>query len=172
VRIPLFGALHSGCGRCGVWPRRLTEPALQEEYMVPSFSWASKVGACQFLEEVWEENASQVFQVQDIRCESVDRNPFGRFTACSLKIRGQVLDMGVASTVNKDRKYVQNCRTEYSYLVFPHVLDELDPLDPEWYESALEKAVQYDFDATDDIPGDYGLVKCSRCLSAMDIAYH
>ena len=156
VRPLFYGALHSGCERFGVWPHRLNEQPPQEEYVVPSISWASKVGACEFLEAVWEEEAMQKVQIRGFRCERGHQNPFGRFTECAVDIQGHILDAGVISTVGKDRKYLQNCRTEYAHIVFPHVFDELDPLDPEWYETAVEKATQYDFDATDDIPGDYG----------------
>src|SRR3569833_3117988 len=52
TRIPLWGALDSGCERCGVWRRRLSEPPQCGDYVVPSFSWASRVGACELLENM------------------------------------------------------------------------------------------------------------------------
>ena len=159
VRIALWGAVASGCERCGVWPRQLSEPPPREDYTIPSFSWASKVGACSFLENVWASDFKQVMQIRQIRMESAQENPFGRFTACSMQIRGLVVDMEVLSTVNKDRKYAQGCRTEYAYLVFPGVLPESQAPVSNWYESVRADAVQYEFDAIDDIPEDGRAVK-------------
>ena len=159
VRTALWGAVRSGCERCGVWPRQLPEPPPRENYIVPSFSWASKAGACSFLESVWASDFKQVMQIRQIQMESAQENPFGRVTACSIQLRGLVLDMEVLSTVNKDRKYVQGCRTEYAYLVFPGVLPEAQRPASSWYESVRADAVQYEFDTIDAIPQDGRSVK-------------
>ena len=159
VRIALWGAVRSGCERCGVWPRRLSETPPRETYIIPSFSWASRVGACSFLESVWGNDFKQVIQIRQIQCDSARENPFARFTACSMQIQGLALNMKVISTVDKDRKFVQGCRTEYAYLVFPGVLPTFQAPATDWYESVRADAVQYDFDAVDDIPPDGQSVK-------------
>jgi hypothetical protein len=73
--------------------------------------------------------------------------------------RGFILDMEVISTVEKDREYVQGCRTEYAYLILLGVLRTPQAPASEWYESAKSNAVAYDFNTTDDIPADGQPVK-------------
>lgn len=157
-RQPLWGSLNSGCDTCGHWPRRLQEPLHSAGYIVPSFSWASRFGPCGFLADVWRDAFQQKAKIIQLQCTSADRNPWGRFTSCSIEIRGIVLNMEVISTVGKDRKFVNTCRTEYSYLVFPST-QSADAAGDIWFEAARAKGFQYVWDAIDDIPADGQPVK-------------
>ncbi|CAH0045134.1 unnamed protein product [Clonostachys solani] len=159
VRIALWGAVSSGCDRCGIWPRRLTELAPRAQYIIPTFSWASRIGGCEYLNKVWDDAYQQVSEIKSTCFESTPESPFGRFNMCSLKISGPVKDMTVLSTVNKDRKYTSGCRTEYAYLFDPTVYESLCLCNlDEQFEQARLLATRFDFDAVDDIPADGKLV--------------
>jgi hypothetical protein len=160
VRIALWGAVSSGCNRCGVWPRRLTNAAPHAQFIVPSFSWASRIGACEYLDEPWNDTYRQVGEIKGVCFEPVPESPFGRFKICSLKMRGWLQDMTIMSTVNKDRKYTSGCRTEYAYLFDPAVYEALQMCDlDERFEKAGLLAFAFNFDAVDDIPADGQLVQ-------------
>lgn len=160
VRIALWGAVSSGCDRCGVWPRRLKNAPPQAHFAMSSFSWASRIGACEYLDEPWNGAYQQVCEIKGVHLESVPENPFGRFKSCSLRLHGWLQGMAIMSTVNKDRKYTSGCRTEYAYLFDPpayRALEECD-LDERFNEAELH-AIAFDFDAVDDIPADGQIVQ-------------
>jgi hypothetical protein len=157
-RQSLWGSVRSGCNICGHWPRRLQEPPPSASYIVPTFSWASRFGSCEFITDVWKDAFQQMVEIIQFQCTAVDRNSWGRFTSCSIEIKGNVLNMEVISTVGKDRKFVNTCRTEYSYLVFPSV-ERADAVDDSWFEGARAEGFNYSWDAIDDIPEDGAPVK-------------
>lgn len=155
TQIALRGALRSGCRNCGIWPHRLAQEGPDARYVVPSFSWASRVGACEYLKEPWDGSYHQVCQINDVHVQSMIENPFGRFGLCSLRIHGRLISMVVLSTIKKDRRHVDGCRTEYAYLldaVASAALKTCD-IDSTLYD-AKRSAHSLLFDAVDDIPED------------------
>ena len=98
----------------------------------------------------------QMARILDFQADTWSLNPWGRFTACSIRIQGTFLDMKVVSTMGKDRKFVNTCRTEFAYLVWPwkQTSRKPDEVDDSWFEATRATSCQYDFDAIDDIPAD------------------
>lgn len=157
------------CENCRPHPRRI--PWTRDE-PIPSFSWASRFGPCEFVYDSWKLNGSiEVASIERIECLMDEEDPFlkvrqlvpenwpqdpcGRY----LRVRGSLYPCLHFST--RGRGFDLNlsmslCRKEYAWAVPDHLVkgwnlsrDAKDILD-----DARNCGKEYCIDAGDDLPPD------------------
>ncbi|EWY80005.1 hypothetical protein FOYG_16805 [Fusarium oxysporum NRRL 32931] len=155
-----FKNMQALCEGCRPWPRRIaTKPkTLDENIMVPSFSWAAKIGPCEFISCVWTDTYEQMAEVREVLYLHDSRNPFGRVRQARLLIAGFCQRFYIYSTVGKDRKYVEGCDREFVYIcdAVTHVdiCMAIANEDKNWFDLIHNEPDHIWFDARDDIPMD------------------
>jgi hypothetical protein len=150
------------CMDCAPLPNRLPPPP-SPEYTVPSFSWASRFGPCEFIRSVWNdaEGYVQTATVENVQCEPDARNRFGRVIRCSIRLRGHVEEYHIYSTLGKariisghDRDFAYICNSATHNKIRARLAARHPPTDDEWFPLVKEEGTCFWIDAADDIPPD------------------
>ena len=152
------------CPSCRPYPRRRLANSPRHEggagEFVPSFSWASRFGPCEFMHDPWRLNEYvAVAEILRAECRVSPRSPFGGVLAGFVDIKASLYRALHFSTSGWSREELIDmnlCLTQHAYVV-----DEGFP--SRWNVSATKKVVfghvkgcgrEFKVDAGDDLPPD------------------
>ncbi|KEF52280.1 uncharacterized protein A1O9_11520 [Exophiala aquamarina CBS 119918] len=161
------------CNNCRPHPRRIPwTPA----HPIPSFSWASRFGPCEFVYESWKFKGSvEVASIERIECLMDEENPFLRVRGLDpanwpedpcgryLRIRGSLYACLHFSTYGRGKEFnisMNLCLKEYAWAVPEYLVRSWDfSRDAqEILADAREYGKEYCIDAGDDLPGDHSRI--------------
>lgn len=149
------------CEDCRPHPRRVADTK------VPSFSWASRFGPAEFLEEPWRtyDYFKPMAEISEVKCQVDAQNPYGIVTGGYIDFKTATLYPVLHfSTVGWElTDFVHSsvgCQKHYACLVdtgFSNRLN-MDRSSKEIFEDARHCGIRYTVDATDDIPPNESVV--------------
>ncbi|KAM6532642.1 hypothetical protein FALCPG4_005696 [Fusarium falciforme] len=154
------------CPNCRPYPRRrISDGPLRAPVseFVPSFSWASRFGPCEFMHDPWRLNEYvAVAEVIRADCRASQQSPFGRILAGFIDLKANLYRALHFSTTGWSRNELVGmnlCLTQHAYVV-----DEGFP--SRWDMSAHKEIFshvkgcgrRFKVDASDDLPPDGSVV--------------
>ncbi|PKS08492.1 hypothetical protein jhhlp_004876 [Lomentospora prolificans] len=149
------------CPDCRPWPRRIRQHSDEPSSRVPTFSWASRFGPCEFITEVWGDDFVPVADVIGVHCETSEASPFGIVRGGHVDLKGTIYYALHFSTTGKVSNEIgHSCKTDHAYIVDEGLPDRWDMShsDKKTMEAVRIGGQRYDLDALDDIPEDYSPV--------------
>jgi hypothetical protein len=150
--------IHMGC-ECAPRSKRLPPPP-SKHYSISSFTWASRLGPCEFIRDAWTGAYDQTVRIIETKCIVDQRNPFGRVNHCSIRLEAKTSHCYVYSTAGKGAPYASGCDGEHAYVCDQNLHDEvrresIKPSSDSWFTKTVkENGVRLHLDAWDDIPSD------------------
>ncbi|RMZ90328.1 hypothetical protein DV736_g2458, partial [Chaetothyriales sp. CBS 134916] len=157
------------CENCRPHPQRI---AWTTENPIPSFSWASRFGPCEFVYESWKLNyCVQVAAVERIECLMDEDNPFLKVRQLTpeqwpddpcaryLRIHGSLYQCLHFSTRQRGHTFnasMSLCQREYAWAVPDHFVARWDLARnaKDILNDAWKHGTEYCIDAGDDLPLD------------------
>lgn len=158
-----------GCDNCRPHPRRIPWTI---KAPIPSFSWASRFGPCEFVFESWKLDGSiEVASIERIECPMDEDNPFLKVRqlipenwpedpcARYLRIRGSLYPCLHFSTSGRGFDFnvsMSLCQKEYAWAVPDHFVRtwDLSRDAKDILADARDCGNEYCIDAGDDLPPD------------------
>ncbi|KAK5174611.1 uncharacterized protein LTR77_001692 [Saxophila tyrrhenica] len=155
------------CENCRPHPRRIWWTAHDP---IPSWSWASRLGPCEFVFESWKMTSwTEVAFIERVECRMDSGNPYLRVASlqpedwpedpCAryLRIRGSLYPCRNFTNSTPEHGFVSEggmCKKEYGVVVPDHYARTWDLTRPilELLVDARKVGVEYCVDAGDDLP--------------------
>jgi hypothetical protein len=144
-------AMRGTCDLCRPWPKRI--PSSTGQFVVPSFSWASRFGPCKFPKFLWESTYTQTATVFDVENKVAGENEFGRITKASILLTAPCRQAFLYSTKNDGP---HECEREFVFVCDEELHDQVcaaEVFGGHWHDIvAKQGGWEIAQDAADDIP--------------------